>query len=545
MVFFIIMSAKAGKCLATKRFMMSSNDKTDEKKGEKESKALDFKKGKKSGTAEKEQKVLAAKPKQKITIGWIFGMIVLLLIAVSFVMAPAIQAFVGPKNADGIVFGKYGKEDIKYAYGNYFYDQVQNFGSQYKNTGDNATQTLYQIWKSAYDSTVLYTAINQLATKAGIIAADEVVNRAIINSGAYNKDGKFDVDLYQKATAESKASVEKSIRRSVPYQIVIDDIGSALSSSSEAEYVAKMASEGRTFNYVTIDPSLYPDEKASAYALQNKQLFYSMDLSIISVETEDEAKALSSAIASGEKSFEEVALSSSKDNFAANEGKVGTVYYFGLVTNFKNPEDATKLLTAKSGDVVGPLEGAGAWSIYRLDSTPLEADYASPALLSTVKGYLASSGDPVVDDYLLAFANEFALDAKDDFAVAAERAELDVVNVGGTPYNVAQSTYLNNFSYSDPQGSLARAVTTEEIGKKLYTAELGSVLEPIKSNSSYLVVQADEKVTDEGMGSYIQMFYNYLSGSQNQQDLSQALYTSDQFQDNFLGTFFSTILGQG
>ncbi|MDD4574754.1 MAG: peptidylprolyl isomerase, partial [Sphaerochaeta sp.] len=147
---------------------MSSNDKTDEKKGEKEAKALDFKKSKKSGTAEKEQKVLAVKPKQKITVGWIFGMIVLLLIAVSFVMAPAIQAFVGPKNADGIVFGKYGKEDIKYAYGNYFYDQVQNFGSQYKNTGDNATQTLYQIWKSAYDSTVLYTAINQLATKAGI-----------------------------------------------------------------------------------------------------------------------------------------------------------------------------------------------------------------------------------------------------------------------------------------------------------------------------------------------------------------------------------------
>ena len=525
--------------------MMSSDDKTGEKNGGEESKALDFKKGKKSGTTDKEQKVVAVKAKRKITPGWVFGMVVLLLIAVSFVLAPAIQAFVGPNNADGIVFGKYGKEDIKYAYGNYFYDQVQNFGGQYKNTGDNATQTLYQIWKSAYDSTVLFTAVNQLADKAGIIAADEVVNRSIIASGAYNKDGKFDVELYQKATAESKASVEKSIRRSVPYQIVIDDIGSALSSSSEADYVAKMASEGRTFNYVDINASLYPDEQASAYALQNKQLFYSMDLSIISVETEDEAKTLSTAIANGEKTFEEVALSSSKDNYSANEGKVGTVYYFGLVSNFKNAEDATKLLTAKSGDLVGPLEGPGAWSIYRLDSTPLEADYASPALLSTVKAYLASSDDPVVDEYMLALANEFALDAKDDFAATAEKAELDLVNVGGTPYNIAQSTYMNNFSYTDPQGKLASAVTTKEIGQKLYTAELGTVLEPIKSNASYLVVQAGEEVADEGMGSYIQMFYNYLSGSQNQQDFSQGLYTSDQFQDNFLGTFFSTILGQG
>ena len=525
--------------------MMSSNDKTDEKKGGEESKALDFKKSKKNVSTEKGQKVLAVKPKRKITVGWVFGMIVLLLIAVSFVLAPAIQAFVGPKNADGVVFGKYGKEDIKYAYGNYFYDQVQNYGNQYKNTGDNATQTLYQIWKSAYDSTVLFTAVNQLASKAGLIAADEVVNRAIINSGAYNKDGKFDVELYQKATAENKASIEKSIRRSVPYQIVIDDIGSALSSSAEADYVAKMASVGRTFNYVDINASLYPDEKASAYALQNKQLFYSMDLSIISVETEDVAKTLSSAIASGEKTFEEVALSSSKDNFAANEGKVGTVYYFGLVTNFKNPEDATKLLTAKSGDVIGPLEGNGGWSIYRLDSTPLEADYASPALLSTVKAYLVSNDDPIVDDYLLALANDFAQDAQDDFASAAEKAELDVVTVGGTPYNIAQSTYLNSFNNTDPQGMLASVVTTKEMGQKLYTAELGTVLEPIKSNTSYLVVQADEEVADEGMGSYIQMFYNYLSGSQNQQDFSQALYTSDQFEDNFLGTFFSTILGQG
>ncbi len=524
---------------------MSSNDETDVKKSGEEAKALDFKKGKKSGTTEKEQKVVAVHPKRKITPGWIFGMVVLLLIAVSFVLAPAIQAFVGPKNADGIVFGKYGKEEIRYAYGNYFYDQVQSFGGQYKNTGDNATQTLYQIWKSAYDSTVLYTAVNQLASKAGLIAADEVVNRAIINSGAYNKDGKFDVELYQKATAENKASIEKSIRRSVPYQIVIDDIGSALSSSAEATYVAAMASEGRSFNYVDINASLYPDEKASAYALQNKQLFYSMDLSIISVETEDEAKTLSSAIASGEKTFEEVALSSSKDNYAATEGKVGKVYYFGLLPNFKNAEDATKLLTAKSGDVVGPLEGAGAWSIYRLDSTPAEADYASPVLLASVKAYLASSDEPVVDDYLLALANELAQDAKDDFAAAAEKAELDMVSVTTTPYNIAQSSYMNNFSYTDPQGKLAAVVTTKEIGQKLYTAPLGTILEPIKSNTSYLVVQPEADLSDEGMGSYIQMFYNYLSGSQNQQDFSQALYTSDQFEDNFLGTFFSTILGQG
>lgn len=152
-------------------------------------------------------------------------MIVLILIAISFVLAPAIQAFVGQGTSNGIVFGKYGKEEIKYAYGNYFYDQVQNYANEYSGSEANQTQALYQIWKSAYDSTVLFTAINQLASKAGITAADEVVKRAIIESGAYDKDGKFDVKTYQEASAETKASVEKSIRRGLPYQIVIDDVG--------------------------------------------------------------------------------------------------------------------------------------------------------------------------------------------------------------------------------------------------------------------------------------------------------------------------------
>lgn len=524
---------------------MSSNDKTDEKKNGEESKVLNFDTGKKSAPVAKLQATVAVKTKRKITPGWVFGMLVLLLIAVSFVLAPALQAFVRPKNADGIVFGKYGKEEIKYAYGNYFYDQVQNFGTQYKNIDDNPTQTMYQIWKSAYDSTVLYTAVNQLASQAGIIAADEVVNRAIINSGTYNKDGKFNVELYQKASTENKAAVEKSIRRAVPYQIVINDIGSALSSSAEASYIADLASRGRTFNYVDINSSLYPDEKASVYALQNKQLFYSMDLSIISVETQQEAQDIATKIAQGEHSFEEMARTSSKDNFAMNEGKVGTVYYFGLLPNFKNAEEATTLLTAHAGDVIGPVEGADSWTIYRVDSTPMEADYASPEVLLAVKAYLASSDEGVVEEFLSDLATSFYADAKEDFATAAESAELDVVTVSPTPYNMAQSTYMNNFNYTDPQGKLTAAITSKDFAKTLFTVEPGTILEPIKNNASYLIVETGEEVNDEGMGSYIEMFYNYLSGSQNQQDFSQALYTSDLFQDNFLMTFFSAILGQG
>lgn len=528
-----------------KRFIMSSNDNTNGKKPEENGKVLAFGKEKKSAVEKKGKNEAALKPKRKITIGWVFGMIVLILIAISFVLAPAIQAFVGQGTSNGIVFGKYGKEEIKYAYGNYFYDQVQNYANQYSGSDANQTQALYQIWKSAYDSTVLFTAVNQLASKAGIIAADDVVKRAIIESGAYDKDGKFDVKTYQDASAERKASVEKSIRRGLPYQIVIDDVGTVLSASSEVDYIAEMAGNGRTFRYLSLNPALYPDELASQYALQNKQLFYSMDMSIISMDSQENAQAVYDSIVGGETSFEEAATQNSLDSYAAEEGKVGRLYYYGLVSNFKNADEAVSLLSAKSGDVLGPFEANGAWAIYKLNSTPEEADYASEELLASVKAYLATSDSDIIDTYLADLAADLQAEAasKGLEEVALEQ-DLSLVDVSATPYNLGESQYMSNFSYTDNAGLLANAASNEDVAKQLYTAEENTLLDPIKSGASYLLVETGEDVQDDTMGSYITMFYDYYSGTQNQQDFSQALYSSDAFEDNFLTTFLNVVLGQ-
>jgi parvulin-like peptidyl-prolyl isomerase len=529
--------------MGTKRFMMSSNDDTTEKKTEgiaKEPKSATIKK---NGNGAKDQKALAIKPKRKVTIGWVFGMIILILIAVSFVMAPAIEALVGGGRSNEIVFGQYGKDNVKYTSNNYFYDQVQNYASQYKTTDGNSTQTLYQIWKSAYDSTVVFTAVNQMAKKLNIIAADDVVNRAIINSGSYNKDGKFNVETFNNASAETKASIDRSIRRAIPYQIVVSDIGSVLSSEAESDYVSAMAGDNRTFKYVALDASLYPDQKASEYALMNKQLFYSMDLSVISVETEEEAKALASSITSGEKTFETAAKESSKDTYAAAEGKVGNVFYYGLVSNFKDAEQATELLTAKSGDVIGPMESNSGWAIYRLDSDPVEADYTDEATLSGVKAYLAYNDDAIITDYLSNLADQFATDAANGFEEAAEKASLEVTEVGATPLNVSSSQFLNSFANTDSKGLLASVSSDEATEKLLFTEPVGSVINPIKNGSSYLVVKVESETQDEGMSSYIKMFYTYYMGSQSTQDLAEAIFASDNFKDNFLTTFLNVIIG--
>jgi hypothetical protein len=169
-------------------------------------------------------------------------------------LSPTIEAVMGPKQGGGLVFGTYGKEKIEYAYGNYFYEQYQNYANQYKTSANtSAEQVAYQIWKNAYDSTVIYTALNQMAKKAGIIASNAVVNRRIIDSGYYNVDGKFDAATYNKATTEQKASIEKSVRESLAPSIVYNDISTVLTSNAEQDYVAAMADNSRTFQYATFE----------------------------------------------------------------------------------------------------------------------------------------------------------------------------------------------------------------------------------------------------------------------------------------------------
>ena len=189
------------------------------------------------------------------------------------------------------------------------------------------------------------------------------------------------------------------------------------------------------------------------------------------------------------------------------------------------------------------MESNSGWALYRLNSDPTEADYADPATLSSVKAYLAYNEETIISDYLSTLADQFAADAATDFDEAAEKANLTVNEVGATPLNIGSSQYLNSFTNTDASGLLASVATDEATGKLLFSEPVGSIVKPIKNGSSYLVVKVESETQDEGMGNYVKMFYNYLSSSQNQQDLAQAVFASDSFKDNFLTTFLNVIIG--
>lgn len=480
--------------------------------------------------------------KKKINVGWIFGMIVLFLIAISFIAAPAISALVGQSVSNELVFGSYDGENISYSQDSYFYEQYQKFGKQYDSSQSSGDMALYSIWKNAFDSTVYYTAISKMAEDAGFKTTENTINDAIINSGYYNdENGSFSKKIYESTSADQKNAIRKTITRNLPYNTVVSDITTALTSDNETDYVLKMADSTRSFDYVVYDYTMYPKELAAQYALTNPQLFYNIDLSIISTETEDEAKAAMEAI-NGGSSFEEVAKANSQDSYAENGGLIGTVPFYAIQNNFKEAQEASQILDGTKDSVIGPLESASGWAIYKLNEAPQAADYSSEDTLSMVKTYIANNDSNIMDSYLLEQANDFVASAKEDFDLAAQVNELEINKVSSTAKNISNSQFMSSFDYSDSKGILANAATDENTMKSLFNSEVGSVMDPIKVNSSYIVVKVDDETTDSGMGEYLKNVYPYYASQQNASDLQYAIMASDKLENNFMSVFIEKIL---
>lgn len=506
--------------------MPSNENKAPEKKTEKETNVTKF------------EATKAAKPKRKLNLGWWLGMIVLILIAITFVLPTGVM-FTGNTNNE-LVFGKYGKDDISFAYGNYFYNQYQNAASQYSNSGLNATQAAYQIWWSAYQNTVVHTALTQMAKRAGIIASLEAVNQAIIDSGVYDKDGKFDVSTYNSLSADSKANIQKQYTEALPATMVMNDISSVVSSSAEASYVGDMAAATRTFDYVVFGASSYPDDLAREYAMNDPQQFVEMEVSMFTLSDEEVAKQVAADIAAGKLSFEEA--SSQYDVGAAFQKQ--KLAYYALATNFADEAGVNQLFASVPGTVVGPFASPyGYYSMYRADSSPAVPDFNDAATLGAVKQYLASNQSETVSQYANERASAFAEAAKSDFDVALDEFDAIVSSVGSTPANVGGSSYMSSFASTDTNQALATASSDRTVMRQLFTEPVGTVVGPFASGSNFVVAKISGDEASTSMSDYITMFYDYAASNQSQQDLVQAMFSSDDFKDDFMSVFFSQILG--
>ena len=484
------------------------------------------------------------KKREEVSFSKVITYIILGAVAIALIAGVAIPAF-GPKAGGGsLKFGSYDGTPIEFAYGNYFYNQYQNYAQQSR----DSTQTgAYQVWLNAYQGTFFHIAIEKMAKQAGLRVTDKAVNKAIIESGLYHKDGVFDPATYEQASNESKKRIHNQISDNLPTQMIFNDLSTLLTSPQELEFIDLLGEKARSFEYVVFDASLYPDDLTRHYASANASLFTLIDVSSITVSDQEAGEALRQEIASGNISFEDAARENSLDSFANEGGRSGTWYLWELQDTFSESDEVNLLYSTKQGELSPLFASYLGYTFYRVEKDPFMADLNDDEVLKDVKTYIGRGGE-MITPYLAEQAAQFvaAIEGGGDFNREAQKRNLEVYTVEPTPPNTGQSSFFIGFSNTDSGGYLSAVGDDVMAVERLYRAELNTVTQPIESRGAYVVARATaEGGLAEEMRDYVMFLYPYIIQEGIQQDLLQSIFTNDKYEDNFLQTFIANIMVPG
>ena len=480
------------------------------------------------------------KKKHGKSAGWIIGVIVLILISVTFILPTTVFS---TGNSRSINFGSYNGDEIslELAYDNYFYNQLYSLSQTY----GMSSQNMMQLYAQAFYQTVFHTALSQLADEASISVSDRMISQGIVNSGLYrDENGAFDLEAYNAASQLDKDALKQQLTDMIPAQVVYQDMTSVKTSNAEYSFVSALNANPRSFQYITVDYDSYPDADAVTYATANQEPFMTKNLSVITVATETEANDLIAAIQNGEKTFEEAATESSTDNYASESGNMGSVLFNDLQNMLSNSEDTATVFAIASGELSAPIQGYSGWMIFRADSEAALADLTDPEVLSDVKRYMSVNDSETMNAYVEAKSAEVYAAAVEDFEKAATDNNLTITDVNASSYNPSSSSFINDIAGNDPEGLLYNVASSDAaFQEELFKVADNTVLEPMLTGSSYIIVRpvAPNNV-NTNWTSYLDMMYSASMPSLVAQDIESSILSSDTFEDNFINTYISEVM---
>ncbi len=488
----------------------------------------------------------AAVKKQRSPIFWVFSLIILVLIVLSFVVAPALVG-VG-SSQDGIVFGSYDGEPIVYEYNSYLYHQHQNIASQWRSevSGENIQWELFQIWRSAFNNTVIYMDLKQRAEAAGFSVSDDNVQKVLLTSGPYiNNQGEFDRSLYQETPISRRQEILDQVRRDILQQQVASDLFSSKVSRGEAEFVMGLGQVEKKFDYIAFHIQDYPDDQAAAFARNNSEPFRQIDISLISLrDNQSEAETVRNRISSGEITFEEASRTYSIDMLAQDDGQEGWQYYYELLEDFEEEQQLSDVFALSSGEISELVRTDYGYAIYRVNNAARDADLEQEEVLSAIRTYMGRTARGVLQDYFTQEAQDFiSLAEASGFSQAAEDAGLTVHTTDYMPLNYNGSMLLGRMSQADPQGVIGGASGNPYVLRELFSRDVGEMTGPLTTGNYVMVAAvADiERQSDEQIAS-LTSIYPYYTQEMQQNDFSQMVLNSPKLENNFMSVFITQLL---
>ena len=462
---------------------------------------------------------------------YIFSAIILVIIVVTFIGAPIAGNFSSGKR---IVFGEYDGEKIEYYPGNYLSNQKDMLAQNMDNSNNNNFQLqAYQIWRGAFERTILHVALLKEVIDSGFIASDDKIDTAIVKYGPYTVNGEFITERYNSTSNMEKKQNRKYIEETVIKEQYINDFfyGKKIS-TAEKDFIKDMASVEKSFNIVKLPFSDYPEAEVQKYASNNSDLFRSMNLNKITILSgKKDAEKVYSIVKENPDSFADNAKNHSKDSFADNGGEMGNVFFYSLKTELKNPADADDVFKLSNGSISSLMETNNGWVFYKSGST-----VNTETGTDTVKEYMLKYELGKIEDYFTAKAK--SLKISENLISAALDEDYEVIKTESFPINYGNTMFFKPVKVQDKGNSLNNLAYNDDFLQTAFALKEGEVSEPVIVNNAVLVISLNSVTEpEESMRDLLDSYYPYIVQQINDSSLSSFYISSDKVSDNFNETF--------
>ncbi|MBN1242371.1 MAG: SurA N-terminal domain-containing protein [Spirochaetales bacterium] len=485
-----------------------------------------------------------------------YGTIVILVITViAFVVVPS---FSGTDSGAGkrLVFGSYAGRPIAYESGSYFARQVQTVNAEKQETVSQeeagSINYVYDVWLTAFQRTAYRFALVDAAERAGVVVSDDAVNSRLIADPSFQVDGRFSRERFDKVTKFEKNRMIENLREDLLIERYLGDLLALESNPEELAHVKLSATPRRSIEYVAVGLDEYPASERAAWASRNADLFRSVSVSRITVQSSArDAEALRDRIAGGKVAFDEAARESSIDQYATSGGKVGSRTFHEIRSELAAESDAESLFSLARDELSAVLKtNQDSWVIYRVNEPSSPADLSDPDTLDAVGAYMKAWEKGVIEDWAASRAASFAVAAAEDVDAAIAEFGLAFKPAGPFPLNLASGTNDSGFpliggidTYVAPE--LAGADSDRAFLKAVFSQEPGKLSSAFVLDNHAVVF----RVTDLGDAeadslSILDYYLPYYAGNIEQNAVAEKLLDDERFKNDFDEVFFRVFLGE-
>jgi hypothetical protein len=480
--------------------------------------------------------------------------IILIIVIVAFVVAPAIVPEAGSSGVD-LVFGYYDKVPISYVPGNYLANVQANYARYLQGSiNESNYQTMSQmIWRQSFEEAVIHVAILRTMEQAGYAAPGELVDREVARLPEFQENGRFSVARYRSLSAADRMSLWREVRDSIAKNLYLEDMAGLRLPSGESEFVRAMTARTRSFGMASFPLDSYPDGEIAAHVASEPDLFRTIHLSRITVtSSEREARQVLDSVRNGTQTFEEAARTQSQDSYAERGGDMGAQMVYELVNEVPDSAERESVIATAAGDYSPLVKVPSGWAFFRADEEARAADTADPANLSKIRTYMRNFERGRMEDWLFAQAR-LLIDAAQEtgFDAAVEARGLQKRDFGPLPLNYggvtitdsAQGKNLFPTLSAESISELIPAESNENFWRAAFFTPLETPSEPLVIGDNVLVLYPREEIIrDEADTEGIATFYSTWVSSGAETSLRSHFLNSDKLEDNFFATYLQFLL---